>query len=160
VRSALAEVDPDVPAHSFRTLEAAVDSWSAASRSASALLATFAALAALLAAIGIYGVLAYSVAQREHEIGVRMALGADRTDVLGLVVRDGMRPVVAGLLLGTVGALGLTRWIESLLFEVHATDPATYVSIGALFGAVAVLACLVPAWRATKTDPIVAIRAG
>jgi putative ABC transport system permease protein len=158
IRRELAAIDPDVPVHSFQPLAAAVDEWSAAQRFTAALLTAFAALAALLAAIGIYGVLAYTVAQRVHEIGIRMALGAGRGDVFRLIVGQGLRVVVAGLLLGVLGALVLTRWMEALLFEVQATDPSTYVWISVLLAAVATFACYVPARRATRTDPIVALR--
>jgi putative ABC transport system permease protein len=158
VRRELAAIDGNMPVHSFQTLEAAVDEWNAPQRFSTSLLTAFGALAALLAAVGIYGVLAYSVAQRAHEIGVRMALGADRGDVFRLVVGQGMRTVAVGLLAGTLGALALTRWMESLLFEVQATDPSTYVWICVLLAVVAMLACCVPARRATKTDPIVALR--
>jgi putative ABC transport system permease protein len=158
VRRALAEVDRDTPVHSFQLLETSVAEWSAPQRFSTSLLTAFAALAALLAAIGIYGVLAYAVAQRAHEIGIRMALGASRGDVFRLVVGQGLRVVAAGLLLGALGALALTRWMESLLFEVQATDASTYAWISVLLAVVGALACYVPARRATKTDPIVALR--
>jgi predicted permease len=158
VRTELAAINKNIPIHTFRLLETSVDEWSAPQRFSTSLLTAFAALAALLAAIGIYGVLAYSVAQRAHEIGVRMALGADRGDILRLVLGQGLRVIAVGLLLGTLGALALTRWMESLLFEVQATDPSTYMWISLLLGAVATFACYIPARRATKTDPIVALR--
>ncbi len=158
IRGELSAIDKDMPIHSFRLLQTSVDEWSASQRFSTSLLTGFAALAAALAAIGIYGVLAYSVAQRSHEIGIRMALGASRLDVFRLIIGHGLGVVVAGLLLGIFGALVLTRWMESLLFEVQATDPWTYVWISVLLSAVAAFACFVPARRATKTDPIVALR--
>jgi predicted permease len=158
VRRELAAIDKNMPIHSFQLLQTSVNEWSAPQRFTTSLLTAFAALAAALAAIGIYGVLAYAVAQRAHEIGVRIALGADRGDVFRLILGEGLRTVALGLALGTLGALALTRWMESLLFEVQATDLVTYVWISLLLAGVAMFACYIPARRATKTDPIVALR--
>jgi putative ABC transport system permease protein len=122
------------------------------------LLATFSGIALFLAAIGIYGVMAYSVTQRTQEIGVRMALGARPLHVLRLVFRQGLGMLVIGTLIGLAGAFALTRLMRTLLFEVTATDPLTYVSVIGLLILVALLACYIPARRAAKVDPLVALR--
>jgi ABC-type antimicrobial peptide transport system permease subunit len=124
----------------------------------SLLLGIFAAVALMLAAIGTYGVLSYLVTERQREIGIRVALGASAGGIVRLVLRQGLSITVMGIAIGVLGALALARVTESLLFGVSPTDPGTYVAVGGVILAVALLACLVPAQRATRVDPLVAIR--
>ncbi len=158
IRRELAAIDKEQPIHSFKLLEQSVAELQTARRFSTSLFITFAALAAILAALGIYGVMSFSVAHRTQEIGVRMALGANRSDVFKLIVGEGMRLAGLGLGLGLLAAFALTRWLQAQLFEVRATDPLTYVVIAALLMGVALFACYVPARRATKTDPMTALR--
>lgn len=158
IRSELAAIDKDLPIYSFELLAESTGRWSSGPRLYASLLAAFAALALILAAIGIYAVLGYSIAQRTQEIGIRMALGADRGDVFKLVIGAGMRDAALGLWLGLYGAFVLTGWLEAELFEVRAHDPSTYFVISVLLASAALLACYFPARRATRTDPIIALR--
>ncbi|MBU6400043.1 MAG: ABC transporter permease [Verrucomicrobia bacterium] len=158
VRTELDTIDKDQPIENVRTMTRLVASSVAQRRMSVELLGGFAGVAMLLAAIGLYGVLAYNVAQRTQEIGIRMALGARRGDVLGLVLRHGMTLASIGITLGLAGALAVTRLLRSLLFGVSSTDPVTFVLVPLLLCAVAFLACWLPARRATKVDPMVALR--
>jgi len=158
VRSAIQSVDPDQPLFSVRTMETIVSASMAQKRFATFLLGIFAIVAMLLASIGIYGVMSYSVSQRTHEIGIRMALGASAQDVLRLVVGRGMLLAVIGVALGLVAAFWATRAMSSLLFGVTTTDTMTFVLIPIALAAVASVASYLPARRATRVDPMSALR--
>jgi predicted permease len=158
VRREISAVDPNEPLFGVRTMDQILAAAMAQRRFAMTLLGLFAATAVLLAGTGIYGVMSYLVAQRTQEIGIRMALGAQRGDVLGLVVGQGMRLALAGVAVGIAAALALTRMMSDLLYGVKPTDPATLAAVALLVAGVAFLACYVPARRATRVDPLVALR--
>jgi putative ABC transport system permease protein len=158
-RAQVRELDPNLPIASIRTMESVVSEAAARSRLSSYLLTGFAAIALLLAAIGLYGIISYDVTQRRGEIGVRLALGADHGDILRLIVKQGMILTAAGLAVGLAGAFALTRLLRSLLFGVATTDLATFVMVPLLLVAVALLASYLPARRAARVDPMVALRA-
>jgi putative ABC transport system permease protein len=157
VRREVHDLAPDV-APRFQTFQDVFSASLAARRFNLTLVGVFAATALLLAVAGIYGVMAYSVARRTHEIGVRMALGAGAPAILRLVLSQGMLTTVVGLAIGITGALALTRAMQSLLFGVSANDPLTFAGVALLLGAAALLANYIPARRATKVDPMVALR--
>ena len=158
VRNTVWSLDKDQPVSNIRSMEEIVSTAVARQRFSTMLLGIFAALALILAAVGIYGVMSYSVAQRTREIGIRMALGAQRSDVLKMTVMQGVKLVGIGVLIGVGAALVLTRVMASLLFGVSATDPVTFASISFVLIAVALLASYIPALRATRIDPMVALR--
>ncbi len=158
IRRTVRELDPELPVATVRTVEQWVANNAAQPRLNSALLAIFAAVALLIAAIGIYGVLSYSVNQRTREIGVRMALGAPRSDVLRMIVGEGMRMGLAGIGAGLVGAFALSRAMASMLFGVQARDPLTFGSVSVILMVISPAACYFPARRATAIDPITALR--
>jgi predicted permease len=158
LRATLTELDPDVPLAEVQTMEEALGAWAAERRLTMLLVADFALLALTLGAIGVYGVVAHLVVQRTREIGIRIALGALPREILGLVLSQGAWLAGLGIGAGLIGALGATRLLAGLLFGVGPTDPATFVATAAALGIVAVVASLLPALRATRTDPIAALR--
>ncbi len=141
-----------------QTMEEIIADSLAARRVSMIVLCVFAALALGLASMGIYGVISYLVGQRTHEIGIRMALGARQSDVLRQILGESMKMTAIGIFIGLLAALGLTRLMANLLFGVSATDPVTFVGVGTILAIVAMAACYVPARRATRVDPIVALR--
>ena len=158
VRTEVREVDPDQPVYHVATLQQVLSESVAPRRFNMLLLGIFAGIALTLATIGIYGVMAFSVTQRTHEIGIRMALGAKRSDVLGMVVRHGLKLALIGVVIGIVGALVLARFLSSLLFGIKPTDPLTFVAVSLILSAVALVACYIPARRVAEVDPMVALR--
>ena len=158
VRAAVRGLDPDLPLFRVAPMEQVVDDTLKTRRFVLLLLGLFASVALTLAAVGLYGVLAYAVGQRRHEIGVRMALGAEARSVVRMVVGQGMTLCAAGLLLGALGAVAATRFLSSLLFSVSATDPGTFAAVPLGLALVALLACWIPARRAARVDPAVALR--
>ncbi|HEY7284993.1 MAG TPA: ABC transporter permease [Vicinamibacterales bacterium] len=159
IESVVHDLDTDLPLYGKRTMDQMLESSLARERMSTIVFMLFAAVAVALAAIGLYGVVSHSVTERTHEIGVRMALGADPRHVLALVVGQGLMTAVAGIVIGLVGALALSRTIEGLLFGVRSTDPVTFAGVAALLLGIALTACAVPGWRATRVDPTRALRA-
>ena len=158
IRNKVHELDSELALANVRTMDDWVSNSAAQPRLNSVLLAVFAAVAVIIASVGIYGVLAYSVSQRTREIGVRMALGSTSSGVLILVVQEGMKTVLAGLGIGLLGALALGRTISSLVFGVTTHDPSTFVGVALILTMVALAACIVPAWTAARLDPVAALR--
>jgi ABC-type antimicrobial peptide transport system permease subunit len=159
VRATLRDFDPDLPIYRVRTMETRFDESLARPRFAMSLLTTFAGVALVLAAIGIYGVMAYMVSQGTREIGIRMALGATERGVLSLVMRQGFIVALTGLTLGIGGAWGLTRFMQAMLFGVDRTDPETIGGVTLSLATAAIAATVGPARRAARVDPTVAMRA-
>jgi putative ABC transport system permease protein len=158
VRSAIQKIDAKLVLNHVSTTKEIVSGSLSGQRFAALLMTGFAAIGLLLAVIGLYGVISHTVAQRTQEVGVRIALGAQRRDVLWLVLRQGMRLAAIGVASGLLAALALTRVMTSLLFEVKPTDPITFASVAVLFTIVALLASYIPARRATTIDPMAALR--
>jgi ABC-type antimicrobial peptide transport system permease subunit len=158
VRAQVRQLDALVPIHSTGPMTGIVADATANPRFSSLLLGVFAAMALIVAAVGVYGMLAYSVTQRTREIGIRLALGAERSKVAGLVIRDGLILCLIGLTLGLAGAFGATRLLRGLLYQVAPTDPGTYAAVAILLMVVSLLACWLPARRATRVDPLIALR--
>jgi ABC-type antimicrobial peptide transport system permease subunit len=159
IRTAVADVDKDQPISFFATFETNVSQSLGAQRIVASLTAIFAVLALALSAVGLYSVLAYAVSQRTSELGIRMALGAQPGQVIGLVMANGLQLVARGLAIGLVGAAGAARLIQTLLFNVQPLDPLVYAGVAVVFTLIASLACLVPSMRASRIDPLVALRA-
>jgi len=158
VREAALAVDHDQPIYNVMTMEQRLSHSIASRRFQALLFGIFATVALVIAAVGIYGVLSYATSQRSHEIGVRIALGAQPLDVLMMILRQGIVVTLTGLAVGLAASLALTRVMKGLLFNVSATDPATFATIALLLAVVALSACYIPARRATKVDPNVALR--
>ncbi len=158
LRRAVTAIDANLPLFEVRTMDERLFESVAQPRFRTALLGVFAALALVMAMVGLYAVMAVSVAQRTHELGIRIALGAQRRDVIGLVVGQGVKSVGIGIAIGLVGALALTRVLTTLLYEVKPTDPLTILAAPVLLIAVSILACWAPARRAAGVDPLTALR--
>jgi ABC-type antimicrobial peptide transport system permease subunit len=158
ISGAIHQVDPDQPVAEVRTMDEVLTQSISPQRFNMLLLAAFAGLALLLAAVGIYSVLSYTVRRRSREIGIRIALGAQLRDVLRMVVLDGMKPALLGLAIGLAGAFALGRVLAGLVFGVSPSDPATFAAVSFLLAMVALLAILVPAFRATRVDPMTVLR--
>jgi putative ABC transport system permease protein len=158
MRSQVHELDQSVPVSQFSTIPQLITKSVAPRRFNMLLFGVFASVALLLAVTGIYSVMSYAVTQRTHEMGVRMALGAQRSDVQLMVIGQGLKLALAGITVGLISAFALTRMMSSLLFSVSPTDAATFVSVPVLLTFVATAACYVPARRATRVDPMIALR--
>ena len=160
IRQRVLAVDRDQPVSDVKTMESVFEATLGQRRLTMLLLGMFAGVALLLATVGIYGVVAYSVAQRTQEVGIRRALGAQQGDILRLILGQGLGTVLAGIAIGLGGALALTRVMKNLLFHVNATDPVTFVGIALLFVVVALAGSYIPARRAARIDPMAALRVG
>ncbi|HET7287236.1 MAG TPA: FtsX-like permease family protein, partial [Pyrinomonadaceae bacterium] len=154
----VAALDADVPLFGVKSMDEYLSASVAAPRFNTTLLTIFAGVALVLTIVGLYGVMSYSVVQRTNEIGIRLALGAQSRDVLIMIIKQGSKLIVVGLIIGLAGAFAATRVIASLLFGVTTKDPFTFIAAAVLLAIVALLACYIPAWRATKVDPLEALR--
>ena len=159
IEGVVQQLNKDLPLFQIRTMDDMLGTSIARQRMSMMVFVVFAVVALTLASVGLYGVVAHGVTERTHEIGVRIALGAEQRHVLGLVVRQGLSMALVGTAIGVAGSIALSRWIQGLLFGVTATDPMTFVAVVATLLAVALIACYVPAWRATRVDPTTALRA-
>jgi len=158
VRRVLRSLDPEMPMSNIKTMEEWLSTGAAQPRINATLVGVFAGVALLIAVIGIYGVLSYSVSQRTREIGVRMAIGAREENVLSLILRQGMMVAMAGIAAGVVCALLFSRVVESIVFGIQVRDPLTFLGAAAVLSVAAAIACYIPARRASRLDPIVALR--
>jgi predicted permease len=158
IRQAIHRINSGAVMYDTETMDSIISSSLAARRFSMILLSIFAGLALIMASIGIYGVISYMARQRAHEIGIRMALGAEKHDILRMVIGQGLKLVLIGVAIGIVGALGLTRFLSSLLYGVKRTDPVTFIMVSLVLTGVALVACYIPARRATKVDPVIALR--
>jgi putative ABC transport system permease protein len=158
MREQVRALDTELPIYKAQRMEDYISDSVAQRRFTSVLVAAFAGAGLLLATVGLFGLMSYSVAQRKNEIGIRVAVGAERSDILRLVIREGLGLTLAGLAIGLAGTLVVSQILESQLFGVTATDPATFVGVALAFVAVALAACYIPASRAAHLDPLVALR--
>ena len=158
IQKQIAQLDPDLPVTRVRTMDQIVGESTTDANFSATLVLAFAVLSLVLAGVGLYGVLAYLVTQRTTEIGIRIALGAQREQVMGLVLLDGLRPALAGLLAGVAGSFGAAQLIRSVLFGTSPLDASVFVSVIATLLLVAAAACALPAWRASRLDPMQALR--
>jgi putative ABC transport system permease protein len=158
IRNAVASIDRDQPVFGIVSMNQLMRDWTSTRRITLVLLAMFSGLALILAAIGIYGVISYGVALRTQEIGIRMALGAQKRDVLGMVMKQGAKLALIGVVIGVIAALALTRLLSSMLFSVSASDPIVFICVPVLLILVTLVACYIPAMRAMRVDPMVALR--
>src|SRR5580692_11048509 len=159
VQRIVSEMDPDLPVSDVLTMDQLLGKSTLDQSFNTTLLVAFAALSLLLAAVGLFGVMSYIATQRTNEIGIRIALGAKREDVMRKMLLDGMRPAILGLVVGLGASLEVCRLIRDLLYEIKPLDPAVFAAVAATLLSVAVFACIVPAWRASRLDPIQALRA-
>ncbi|HKX33038.1 MAG TPA: FtsX-like permease family protein [Blastocatellia bacterium] len=158
VRNAMKELYPAQPILGFKTMEQRIYERTAAKRIMTVVMGVFAGIALLLAGLGLYGVMAYAVSQRTHEIGVRVALGAPRSNILRLILGQGLKLTLAGFALGMMGGFALTKFMASLLYGVSATDALTFMLVSLMLAGAALLACWLPARRATRVDPMIVLR--